>query len=135
MKIRTASPYVTEALKIFGAIPVEMPINEMYTALEGGDGMVIPFEGLVVFKLDELVKYSTITDFYTVALATVMNKEKYDSLPDDIKKIIDENSGAVMSCWCGKHFDKSEAHFKEIALGKGIETMCCPPRICKNCVI
>lgn len=129
MKIRTASPSVTDALKIFRAIPVEMPITETYTALERGvvDGTVVPFEGLKTFKLEELVKNTTITDFYTVTMACLMNKKKYDSLPDDIKAVIDKNSGIVMSSWCGKTYDTAEAHIKEMILSKGkIEVITLP---------
>ena len=91
-----------------------MPITDTYTSLERGvvDGTVVPFEGLGIFKLDDLVKYSTITDFYTVTMAVLMNKRKYQSLPDDLKKAIDENSGLVMSSWCGKAYDKAEVPFR-----------------------
>jgi TRAP-type C4-dicarboxylate transport system substrate-binding protein len=123
LKMRTASPWVTAALKNFGSIPVEMPITDTYTSLERGvvDGTVVPFEGLGIFKLDDLVKYTTITDFYTVTMAVLMNKRKYESLPDDVKKAIDENSGMVMSSWCGDAYDKAEVPFKERAIEKGIE--------------
>ena len=123
LKIRTASPWVTDALKTFGSIPVEMPITETYTSLERGvvDGTVVPFEGLGIFKLDDLVKYTTITNFYTVTMAVLMNKHKYESLPADVKKVIDDNSGFVMSSWCGKEYDAAEIPFKERAIKKGIE--------------
>lgn len=123
LKIRTASPWVTEALKNFGSTPVEMPITETYTSLERGvvDGTVVPFEGLGIFKLDDLVKYTTLTDFYTVTMAALMNKRKYDSLPADIKKAIDDNSGLVMSSWCGQEYDKAEIPYREKAVKKGVQ--------------
>lgn len=123
LKIRTASPSVTEALKNFGSIPVEMPITETYTSLERGvvDGTVVPFEGLGIFKLDDLVKYTTITNFYTVTMAVLMNKGTWNKMPADIQKIIDENSGLAMSSWCGKAYDAAEGPFKERAIKKGIE--------------
>ena len=123
LKIRTASPWVTEALKNFGSIPVEMPITETYTALERGvvDGTVVPFEGLGIFKLDDLVKYTTITDFYTVTMAVLMHKGTWNKMPADIQKIIDENSGLVMSSWCGKAYDAAETPFRERAVKKGVE--------------
>lgn len=123
LKMRTASPWVTAALKNFGSIPVEMPITDTYTSLERGvvDGTVVPFEGLGIFKLDDLAKYTTITDFYTVTMALLMNKRKYQSLPDDVKKVIDDNSGLVLSSWCGKEYDAAEIPFKDRAIKKGIE--------------
>lgn len=123
MKIRTANPSVTEALKIFGAVPVTTPVTETYTALERGvvDGTVVPWEGLGIFKLDDLTKYATMADFYTMTMMVVMNKRKWESLPDDVKKVIDENSGMSLSEWCGKVYDETDEPFRNQALEKGIE--------------
>jgi len=120
IKIRTASPSVTDGLKIFGGIPVELPITETYTALERGvvDGAVGGFQTLVTFKLAELVKYYTNAKFYTVGMACLMNKKRYESLPDDVKMVINKNSGLSMSSWCGKAFDKAEMKFEKIVLSK-----------------
>lgn len=123
LKIRTASPYVTEALKIFGATPISMPITETYTALERGvvDGTVAPWEGLGIFKLDDLTKFALETDFYTMPMMVVMNKRKWDSLPSDVKKAIDATTGLTLSQEAGKVYDSTDAPFKKIALGKGVK--------------
>lgn len=123
LKFRTASPYVTEALKIFGATPISMPITETYTALERGvvDGTVAPWEGLGIFKLDDLTKYAVEVDFYTMTMMVVMNKRKYESLPDDVKKIIDDTTGLVMSTAAGKAYDDTDQPFKTRAIEKGIK--------------
>jgi len=125
MKIRTANPYVTEALKIFGAVPVTTPVTETYTALERGvvDGTVVPWEGLGIFKLDDLTKYATIADCYTMTMMVVMNKNKWESLPPDVQKVIDQNSGMALSVWCGKVYDETDEPFKQQALKKGIEVI------------
>lgn len=123
IKMRTASPYVTLALKRFGAIPVEMPITETYTSLERGvvDGTVVPFEGLIIFKLQELVKYTTLADFYTVTMAVLMNERKWNKLPPDVQKVFEANSGLMLSSWCGDEYDKAEGPMKQIAVKQGIE--------------
>ena len=38
-----------------------------------------------------------------------MNKDKYESLPDDLKKVIDDNSGKSMAAKAGKVFDAQDA--------------------------
>lgn len=125
MKFRTASPYVTEALKIFGAVPVNMPITEAYTALERGvvEGTVLPWEGNFVFKLAELLKYGTETDFYTMTMMVVMNKRKWDSLPEDIQKIIDETTGMAMSVEAGKVYDQTDEPLKQLCIKKGMQSL------------
>ena len=128
LKIRTSSPFVTKALKEFGAAPVSMPVTEAYTALERGvvDGTVFPYEAIWVFKMVDLVKYATQSDFYTMTMTVLMNKRKWASLPDDVKKVIDENSGMAMSLACGQAFDKAEAFTKKKCLEKGIEEIKLP---------
>ena len=130
MKIRTANPFVTKALKEFGAAPVSMPVTEAYTALERGvvDGTVLPYEGIWVFKMADLVKYVTEkTKFYTMTMTVVMNKKKWESLPEDIKKIIDENSGMAMSLACGKAYDAVEGVLRGKCLEKGVKPFVLPP--------
>ncbi len=125
LKIRTVSPSVTEALTIFGAAPVSMPITETYAALERGvvDGTVVPWEGIVIFKLDDLIKYVTVADFYTVTMAVVMNKRKWNSLPKDVQKVIAENSGMPLSIACGKAYDDTDGPMKKRCVDRGIEVL------------
>jgi TRAP-type C4-dicarboxylate transport system substrate-binding protein len=102
-----------------------MPITETYTALERGvvDGTVVPWEGVAIFKLDDLVKYVTEADFYTVTMAVVMNKKKWESLPADVKKVIEENSGMSLSLACGKAYDDTNEPMKKKCLSKGVKPL------------
>lgn len=125
MKFRTANPHVTKALKIFGAVPVNMPVTETYTALERGvvDGTVLPWEGNFIFKLAEILKYGTETDFYTMTMMVVMNQRKWNSLPDNIKQIIDETTGLAMSTEAGRVFDVTNEPMKNLCLQKGMQVI------------
>jgi TRAP-type C4-dicarboxylate transport system substrate-binding protein len=125
MKFRTASPHVTKALKIFSAVPVNMPVTETYTALERGvvDGTVLPWEGNFIFKLAEILKYGTETDFYTITMMVVMNQRKWNSLPDNIKKIIDDTTGMAMSKEAGRVYDVTNEPMKNLCLKKGMKAI------------
>jgi TRAP-type C4-dicarboxylate transport system substrate-binding protein len=123
MKIRAGNPYVQKSLKILGASPVSIPVPEVYNALDRGvvDGTTMPFEGIWVFKQHEVVEYATICNLYTMSFAIVMNKQKWESLPADIKKVIDENIGLKMSRKAGIVYDKGEAALKNKVLEYGIK--------------
>jgi len=123
LKIKTASSFTTGALQLFGAVPVTQPVTETYTSLERGvlDGVVMPFDGIVIFKLNELLKYYTPADFYSMVFWVAMNKKKFESLPADVKKIIEENSGLALSRAHGKSFDQSYAKMKQICLKTGLQ--------------
>ncbi len=123
LKMRTANPSISKDLTLWGAVPVAQPITETYQALQLGvlDGSVLPYEGLVTFKLNEVTKYSTIADLYTMPMMIVMNKATWNGLPKNVQELIDSTAGLKMSSAAGKAFDDAEVPFRELNLKKGIE--------------
>ena len=123
LKIKTASPFTTDALRALGAVPVTQPVTETTTSLQLGvlDGVVNPFDGMVIFKLHELLKYYTPADFYSMVFWIAMNKKSYDSLPAAAKKAIDNNSYLSLSEMHGKSFDNSYNTLKKVAIDAGME--------------
>lgn len=122
LKIRTANPSISQALKLWGAVPVAQPITETYQSLQLGilDGTVLPYEGMVVFKLNELAKYSTIGNLYTMPMMIVMNKKSWNKLPEDVQTLIEKTTGLQMSMAAGKAFDDMEIPFRGLCLKKGM---------------
>lgn len=114
MKVRGPSRAIGDALKLMGATPLFMPVPEVPVALSKGvmDATVIPFEVVPPFKIHELVKFHSTIDgprgFYSSTFMVAMNKKKYDSMPADLRKIIDDNSGMAWSKEIGHAFDVGE---------------------------
>jgi TRAP-type C4-dicarboxylate transport system substrate-binding protein len=86
-----------------------MPLPQIPDALSKGtiNGCVIPWEVVPSVKVHELTKYHAEFDpaggaLYTTTFVMAMNKAKYNSLPPDLKKVIDANSGMATSAWLGK---------------------------------
>jgi TRAP-type C4-dicarboxylate transport system substrate-binding protein len=121
LKIKTANWITNEALTTFGAVPVTMTIDDTYTALERGvlDGVITTSTALLVFKLDGLVNHMTQIDFYRTVFFITMNTKKYNSLPDDIKEVIDRNSGLVLSKKLGKSFGDTDVGSDKVMADKG----------------
>jgi TRAP-type transport system periplasmic protein len=70
--------------------------------------------------VQELVKFHSETDpsqpaIYTTVFVIAMNKAKYDSLPPELKKVIDNNSGVALSTLAGKIFAEGDAAGKATA--------------------
>jgi TRAP-type C4-dicarboxylate transport system substrate-binding protein len=84
---------------------------------------VLPWEGNFIFKLAEILKYGTETDFYTMTMMVVMNKKKWDSLPDNIKKMIDDTTGMAMSKEAGWIYDVTNTPMKNLCLKKGMQAI------------
>lgn len=92
--IRAVGPNaaVAEAL---GAIPVSMTVPDTYLGMEKGtvDAAFVPTEALISFKLSEVTKYLTLgVESGFGPYCVVMNLRVWNSLPEDIQKIIEEES-------------------------------------------
>ena len=115
MKLRTPTRTGTWMIESWKAEPVGMPVPDLPQALSKGavDGALIPFEVVVPLKVQELTKCSvTAADdgrFGTAVFLFGMNKERYQGLPDDLKAVIDANSGKAIAADIGKLWDGIEA--------------------------
>ncbi|MCF8481653.1 MAG: TRAP transporter substrate-binding protein [Rhodospirillum sp.] len=98
LRLRTPSQAVSMMLEQLGATPVGMPPTEVYAALQKGviDGNAFTYEAVHSFKLHEVLKHHLDAKAYTTTFFFVMNKRKYDSLPEDIRAVIDDMSGAPL---------------------------------------
>ncbi|MDO5769705.1 MAG: TRAP transporter substrate-binding protein [Psychrobacter sp.] len=110
MRIRRPSAVAGDIIESMGASPVGLPANDMYTSLQRGvvDGLSFPWEAITTFKIDEVTKYHTNIPFYSSGLMVAMNKDTYNGLPDDLKKVIDDNSGMALADKVGEVFDKHD---------------------------
>lgn len=112
LKVRVPTRTINDTLVLLGASPQGIPAPGVPEALAKGvvDGVMFPYEVVPALKVDELTnKASTFAGdraLYTAVFFFAMNKAKYDGLPPDLKKIIDDNSGASLSHECGKGFDE-----------------------------
>ena len=104
LKMRAPTRQVTKLMGILGATPVGMPLPNIPDALSKGtiNGCVIPWEVVPSVKVQELTKYHAEFDpaggaLYTTTFVMAMNKAKYNSLPPNLKKVIDNNSGLATS--------------------------------------
>jgi TRAP-type transport system periplasmic protein len=109
LKMRAPTRQVTKLMGSLGATPVGMPLPGIPDALSKGtiQGCVIPWEVVPSVKVHELTKFHAEFDpaggaLYTTTFVMAMNKAKYNSLPADLKKVIDDNSGLATSGWLGK---------------------------------
>ena len=110
LKIRAATPMLTSMVKALGATPVSIAAPDTYNALERGtvDGTIFPWEAISSFKLAEVLRYHAVVNLYASPLVTIMNQKKYDGLPPDLRKVIDDLSGAWGAEFTGGVWDKNE---------------------------
>ena len=122
LKLRAPTRQVTKMLGFLGATPVGMPLPQIPDALSKGtiNGCVIPWEVVPSVKVHELTKYHAEFNpaggsLYTTTFVMAMNKAKYNSLAPDLKKVIDNNSGAALVKQTGKTWDESATAGRKVA--------------------
>ncbi|MBV2134222.1 TRAP transporter substrate-binding protein [Pseudomonas sp. MAP12] len=112
LKLRTANPVQSRLIELFGGLPQAMPINPVPAALARGllDGAAVPWDVATAVKLQKRVKHHTemaegMPKLMHAALVLAMNQARYDSLPADLRQIIDANSGRALSAQAGRLWD------------------------------
>lgn len=126
MKIRGGSRMVNQLLELTGATPVGMPVPAIPEGLSKGviDGTTIPWEVTAALKVPELVGNHTEFEgnaLYNLPFVLAMNKEVYDGLPEDLRKVIDDNSGLEFSVFAGGTQADSDGPARELAVEMGNE--------------
>lgn len=126
-KLRGPTRVINDLLKEMGAVPVGMPLPETGEAISKGvvSGTVIPWEVTPALKLSELVKKHTEFGgkeaFYTATLVMAMNKAKYESLPPELKAVLDAESGIKLSSTAAEIMLEGDVPARKIATDAGNE--------------
>lgn len=130
MQLRGPSRLTVQLLEALGATPVGMPIAQVPESLSRGviNGAVMPWEVTPALRIPELVENHTEFEgdmLYTVTFVLAMHQPAYDALPDDLKAVIDQNSGLEFSVFAGLTQQAYDAPGREIAeeMGNNIITI------------
>lgn len=115
MKLRSYSRTNAWILEALGAVPLQLPLPELVPMMSKGtiSGTILPYEIAPAVKMHELANYFTTLAppqprLSTAIFTLLMNKKKYESLPPDLKKVIDDNSGANLVPFAIKTWDQVE---------------------------
>ncbi len=126
LRMRGPTRQITNMLRNIGATPVGMPLPQIPEALSRGviDGAVIPWEVVPSIRVHEMVQFHSEFDtsgggLYTTTFIMGMNLRRYNSLPPDLKKIIDDNSGINTSAFLGRTQQAGDAPARQLAVDRG----------------
>ena len=126
MKLRSPSRFASLFLTAQGGTPVNMPVAQVTEGVSKGviDGAMAPWEVLPATKIDEVVKFhmegqANQPGFTQTPMVLLMNQRKYDSLPAELKAVIDKNSGLVAAEWLGKVWDDGNDAARKALAARG----------------
>jgi len=125
MKLRSYSRTNAWILEALGVAPVQVALPELAPMLSKGtvSGSILPFEIAPAVKMQDLTDYFTTLAppqprLSTAIFTLLMNKKKYDSLPPDLKKVIDDNSGAKLAPKAIEIWDRIEVDGEKVMRSK-----------------
>lgn len=112
LKLRAATRLGTKTVAALGAAPVAMPPSALTESISKGvvDGVMSSWELVKALKLDEVTQFHTEPPAgqpypSSTVLMVLMNRQKFDALPVDLKALIDKHSGAELVAKFGEVFD------------------------------
>lgn len=125
MKLRSYSRTNAWILEALGAAPLQVALPELAPMLSKGtvNGSILPYEIAPAVKMQDLTDYFTTLAppqprLSTAIFTFLMNKQKYDSLPPDLKKVIDANSGANLAGQAIEIWDRIELEGEKVMRSK-----------------
>ncbi|MGR3660678.1 MAG: TRAP transporter substrate-binding protein [Paracoccaceae bacterium] len=126
MELRGPTRVVTDLLGELGASPVGMPLPLIPENLSKGviSGATLPWEVTPSIRLAELVKNHT--EFmgdkalYTATMILAMNQDAYDDMPDDLRAILDTETGKNMAEYAAVVMNNADVFGRSKAEGNNI---------------
>lgn len=129
MKLRTPGRTGAWVIEGMGAEPVGLPVPALPEAMSKGvvDGALTTYEIVPALKLQELDKYTTELPngdrFGTAVFMLAMNKDAYNALPDDLRAVIDANSGVNVAAEIGAMWEGFEQSGVDALAKAGVESI------------
>ena len=123
VKIRYAGVQNRNLLDSLGAVPLLIQPPEAQDALAKGivQGATFPHEAALSLDLGTVAKHATEPGLSTAPFALVMNPAKYNSLPADLKALIDKSTGSAAAEQFGKEWEAAEKHGRDEEIKQGVQ--------------
>ena len=123
IKIRYTGVQNRNLFASMGAVPLLIAPPDSQDALAKGiiEAAMFPHEAALSLDLGAVVKHATEPGLATATFAFVMNPAKYNSLPPDLKALIDKTSGPAAAEQFGKQWEAAEKFAREEEMKQGVQ--------------
>jgi len=124
LKLRPPTRLAGETLKAVGAHPIAAPLSQVGDLLANkiADGCIVRWEAAPAIRAGELTKFHAVFEaptFTATAFLLAMNKPRYDGLPADLRRVLDQNSGQAFAANAGAMFDEQAVFVAEAVRKRG----------------
>jgi TRAP-type C4-dicarboxylate transport system substrate-binding protein len=99
LKFGASNVITSRVIEQLGGTPITLRPDETYQAISRStvNGTIMPFTGMAIFKIDEVTDNHLDAALGASTALLFMNREKYESLPDEAKAAIDQFSYESLS--------------------------------------
>ena len=122
LKLRSPGPTQDEVIKAFGAIPVTLPMTDLYDALERGvvDGALTDYSPIPAYHLHEVITGVVECNIYAMPIIFAMNLDKWEQISSADQEVILE-LGEKYGVKLGEEYDKASLAGKENVQAQGLD--------------
>lgn len=121
MKIRPANGTVGQMVSVLGGTSVQVSAPEARDALEKGvaDAITFPWNSVVSFGIDKVTKFHTDMRLYAAVFVWAMNKDWYNGLSANQKKVMDDHCNNAWAARVGAAWGDAEDAGKDKLVAAG----------------
>jgi TRAP-type C4-dicarboxylate transport system substrate-binding protein len=112
LKIRTGNATSSRLIGMLGGSSVAVEITEARETLSRGivDGIMMPWEGLTVFRIGDVTKFHMENPLYVSIFTWNVNRKAYDSLSATQKKALEDHCSLdwtkkIVAAWAARDHD------------------------------
>lgn len=130
-KIRVmTNPYHLAYWDALGAAATPMQFTEVFMGLQQGtiDGQENPYMNIVGNNVQEVQKYVIETNHIGHIITFFMNKDVYNSLPENVRQLVDECAAAA-TAYGNTKADASIKEYKQICIDAGDQIITLDPSV------
>lgn len=112
LKVRAGDMATNSALKVLEAVPTNISLNEMYTAMSQGmvDVIELPLDYIFNYSIFEVAKHLTLSNHTFDLQWVVINAKKFNSLPASYQKLLVDSMAGLAK----DNNTRQEANFNDI---------------------
>lgn len=123
MQLR-ALPIYNRFFESLGAVPISVPVADVYTGLERNtfDGLGFPMIGIRDLSWDKFLKYRIDPGFFQGDLSIVLNPEAWEDLAPEAQELLTQ-AAADWEVQSGKHFTELAKETEAEIAKAGVETV------------
>jgi len=128
LRLRVPGGILKETMIALGATPATLPGAEFQTGVERGvvEGGIVALSTATGYKLQDVCKYVCIANLGVSVLGIAMNKAKYNSIPADLRKILDKSADDFLVNQA-KSFDGEDSKAVEVFKNAGAQILALDP--------